>query len=105
MRAARWPPTRPNFRAACQTSHTTSTPQASNLDCQSVTQSMTHRITLCRPPPRNVRECCLTRESAFESCRYTDVGVRTCGGQPGSYMHECQDAQRFASWGIDWLKV
>jgi alpha-galactosidase len=35
---------------------------------------------------------------------YTDVGVKTCGGQPGSYGHECQDAQQFAAWGVDWLK-
>ena len=35
---------------------------------------------------------------------YTDVGTMTCGGQPGSYQHECQDAKLFAEWGVDWLK-
>jgi alpha-galactosidase len=35
---------------------------------------------------------------------YTDVGLRTCGGQPGSFGHECLDAQQFADWGVDWLK-
>ena len=35
---------------------------------------------------------------------YTDVGTKTCGGQPGSYQHECQDAKLFAEWGVDWLK-
>ena len=30
---------------------------------------------------------------------YTDVGTTTCGGQPGSYQHEEQDARTFAAWG------
>ena len=35
---------------------------------------------------------------------YTDVGTKTCGGSPGSFGHECQDARTFAEWGVDWLK-
>ena len=35
---------------------------------------------------------------------YTDVGSTTCGGQPGSYGFECQDAATFAAWGVDWVK-
>jgi|EP01046_Picozoa_sp_COSAG06_P053969 alpha-galactosidase len=35
---------------------------------------------------------------------YSDVGATTCGGQPGSFEHECADAQQFADWGVDWLK-
>ena len=35
---------------------------------------------------------------------YTDVGTRTCGGAPGSYGFECDDARTFSSWGVDWLK-
>ena len=35
---------------------------------------------------------------------YSDVGTKTCGGQPGSFGHECQDAKLFAEWGVDWLK-
>ncbi len=35
---------------------------------------------------------------------YSDAGNKTCGGYPGSRGHEYQDALRFASWGIDYLK-
>ncbi|MBA2681989.1 MAG: RICIN domain-containing protein [Ktedonobacteraceae bacterium] len=36
---------------------------------------------------------------------YTDAGTATCAGYPGMYGHEQQDANTFASWGIDYLKV
>lgn len=44
---------------------------------------------------------------------YTDLGVHTCAGYPGSggpknpdgsYGHYCQDAQTFADWGIHYIK-
>jgi alpha-galactosidase len=35
---------------------------------------------------------------------YSDAGNQTCAGYPGSKDHEMQDAQLFASWGIDYLK-
>lgn len=35
---------------------------------------------------------------------YEDVGTTTCQGLAGSYGHEVQDAQTFASWGVDYLK-
>ncbi|MBN2001874.1 MAG: glycoside hydrolase family 27 protein [Anaerolineae bacterium] len=35
---------------------------------------------------------------------YSDAADRTCGGYPGSYGFEDQDAQLWASWGIDFLK-
>jgi alpha-galactosidase len=35
---------------------------------------------------------------------YSDVGHKTCGGHPGSRGHEYQDAQTYASWGVDYLK-
>jgi alpha-galactosidase len=35
---------------------------------------------------------------------YEDAGTSTCAGFPGSLGHERQDATRFASWGIDYLK-
>ena len=35
---------------------------------------------------------------------YSDRGTETCGGFPGSYDHELQDARTFAEWGIDYLK-
>jgi alpha-galactosidase len=35
---------------------------------------------------------------------YSDCGVKTCGGLPGSYGHEREDAETFVSWGIDYLK-
>ncbi|MDQ3710656.1 MAG: glycoside hydrolase family 27 protein [Acidobacteriota bacterium] len=35
---------------------------------------------------------------------YSDVGAKTCGGRPGSRGHEYQDAQTYASWGVDYLK-
>lgn len=42
---------------------------------------------------------------------YTDSGLYTCsqGGRshtiPGSYGHYLQDAQQFASWGVDYVKM
>jgi len=35
---------------------------------------------------------------------YSDAGTRTCAGRPGSLGHEAQDAQAYASWGVDYLK-
>jgi alpha-galactosidase len=35
---------------------------------------------------------------------YEDDGTATCSGFPGSLGHEQQDADTFASWGIDYLK-
>ena len=35
---------------------------------------------------------------------YSDAGEKTCAGYPGSLGHELIDAQRFSSWGIDYLK-
>eukprot|EP01125_Pyxidicula_operculata_P022801 TRINITY_DN9583_c0_g1_i1.p1 TRINITY_DN9583_c0_g1~~TRINITY_DN9583_c0_g1_i1.p1 ORF type:complete len:407 (-),score=76.08 TRINITY_DN9583_c0_g1_i1:57-1100(-) len=37
---------------------------------------------------------------------YTDVGTQTCrGGRPGSWPHYELDAQTFASWDIDYVKM
>lgn len=35
---------------------------------------------------------------------YSDAGWQTCGGRPGSRGREFQDAQTYASWGVDYLK-
>lgn len=35
---------------------------------------------------------------------YSDRGTETCGGYPGSFGHEIQDANTYADWGIDYLK-
>jgi alpha-galactosidase len=35
---------------------------------------------------------------------YSSPGPRCCGGRPGSYGHEQQDAATWASWGVDYLK-
>ncbi|MDR3217971.1 MAG: glycoside hydrolase family 27 protein [Dysgonamonadaceae bacterium] len=35
---------------------------------------------------------------------YSDAGKKTCGGRPGSFGHEYQDAMQYAKWGIDYLK-
>lgn len=35
---------------------------------------------------------------------YSDAGRTTCGGRPGSFGHEYQDALQYAKWGIDYLK-
>lgn len=35
---------------------------------------------------------------------YSDAGRSTCGGRPGSFGHEYQDALQYAKWGIDYLK-
>jgi len=35
---------------------------------------------------------------------YSSPGPLTCGGYTASYQHEQQDADRYAGWGIDYLK-
>ena len=35
---------------------------------------------------------------------YSSPGPLTCGGYTGSYQHEQNDANSYASWGIDYLK-
>ncbi|XP_022146795.1 alpha-galactosidase 3-like isoform X2 [Momordica charantia] len=35
---------------------------------------------------------------------YSDAGTYTCQVRPGSLYHEKDDAQLFASWGVDYLK-
>ncbi|KAK9124708.1 hypothetical protein Sjap_014310 [Stephania japonica] len=35
---------------------------------------------------------------------YSDAGIFTCQVRPGSLFHENDDAKRFASWGVDYLK-
>ena len=35
---------------------------------------------------------------------YSSPGPKTCGGYEGSLGHEQQDAQMYASWGVDFLK-
>lgn len=35
---------------------------------------------------------------------YSDAGIKTCGGYPGSRGYEYQDARQYAEWGIDYLK-
>lgn len=36
---------------------------------------------------------------------YEDIGTYTCGGYPGSWNHFQQDADSFASWGVDYIKL
>ena len=36
---------------------------------------------------------------------YTCAGTRTCQGYPASRGNEARDARRFASWGVDFMKV
>jgi alpha-galactosidase len=35
---------------------------------------------------------------------YSDAGVKTCAGRPGSRGHEYQDALQYAAWRVDYLK-
>lgn len=35
----------------------------------------------------------------------SDLGTHTCGGYPGTLNYIQQDANTFASWGIDMLKL
>lgn len=36
---------------------------------------------------------------------YESAGIKTCAGYPGSLYHEKQDAETFAQWGVDYLKL
>lgn len=45
------------------------------------------------------------KERGFRFGTYEDSGNATCGGFPGSYGYEKLDAETFASWGIEYLKL
>lgn len=34
---------------------------------------------------------------------YSDGGVKTCAGRPGSQGYEAIDAATYAKWGVDYL--
>lgn len=36
---------------------------------------------------------------------YTNIAHITCMGYPGSKDHFLEDAQTFAEWGVDYIKV
>ena len=36
---------------------------------------------------------------------YTDAGRKTCEGRPGSFGYETNDANTYASWGVDYVKI
>lgn len=36
---------------------------------------------------------------------YGDIGNATCAGYPGSAYHMALDAQTFADWGVDYVKL
>lgn len=36
---------------------------------------------------------------------YEDYGTKTCAGYPGSLEYLALDAQTFADWGVDYLKL
>ncbi|KAK3733255.1 hypothetical protein QZH41_011098, partial [Actinostola sp. cb2023] len=38
-------------------------------------------------------------------CIYVDYGTKTCAGYPGSINHVYKDAETFADWGVDYLKL
>ena len=35
---------------------------------------------------------------------YSDAGIKTCAGRPGSKNFEFQDAKQYAAWGVDYFK-
>ena len=35
---------------------------------------------------------------------YSSAGTNTCEGRAGGYLHEKEDAEDYAAWGIDYLK-
>ncbi|KAM3075001.1 hypothetical protein ACMFMG_007538 [Clarireedia jacksonii] len=44
-------------------------------------------------------------ELGFNAGIYSDAGLTSCGGYPGSYGYEEIDAQTFAKWGFNYLKM
>ena len=43
-------------------------------------------------------------ERGFKFGIYNCAGTKTCGGYPGGWGHEYQDALKYAQWGVDYLK-
>jgi alpha-galactosidase len=41
----------------------------------------------------------------FNAGIYTDAGTKSCGGYPGAYGYGELDAETFASWGFDYVKL
>ena len=36
---------------------------------------------------------------------YSCAGTHTCAGYPDSFEHEFEDAETFAEWDVDYLKI
>ncbi|KAK0103013.1 hypothetical protein ONS95_000803 [Cadophora gregata] len=45
------------------------------------------------------------KELGFIPGIYTDAGKLSCGGYPGAFAYEAQDAQTFADWGFEYVKL
>ncbi|KAH7383620.1 glycoside hydrolase family 27 protein [Cadophora sp. MPI-SDFR-AT-0126] len=45
------------------------------------------------------------KELGFVPGIYTDAGNLSCGGYPGAFGHEALDAQTFADWGFEYVKL
>ncbi|KAL2844173.1 putative alpha-galactosidase B [Aspergillus pseudoustus] len=44
------------------------------------------------------------KKLGVSSSAYSDAGVQTCAGYPGSFGHEAQDLESWEAWGFDYLK-
>lgn len=49
--------------------------------------------------------CKRVDELGFSPGIYTDAGNLSCGGYPGAYGYGELDAQTFAEWGFEYLKL
>ena len=57
-------------------------------------------------PPTVLRDALVTKGSLFPAGIYTDRGSSNCKGvQTGSDLHWTTDANDFAEWGVDLVKV
>lgn len=64
-------------------------------------------VCVCRRFPRGIAHLAqYVHDRGLKLGIYGDMGTHTCGGYPGTTLDKIQtDAQTFADWGIDMLKL
>lgn len=64
-----------------------------------------HQVTDPKKFPRGIKPVIdYIHEKGLKFGIYSCCGTHTCGGYPGSFEHEFEDARQYADWGVDYLK-
>ena len=61
-----------------------------------------HQVPDSKKFPRGIKPVIdYIHEKGLKFGIYSCCGTHTCGGYPGSFEHEFEDAKQYADWGVD----